>query len=474
MEKNHNTLSRVLGRTDMLALGFGTIVGWSWVMLATTWLTAAGFWGTILAFLLGSMIILGIGVVYGELAAALPLSGGELIYVYRALGGKAAFCVGWIMAFAYLGVAAWEGIALATAFDVMFSIPELLPLWDVAGYTVHLSWAAIGMGGAVVMLLLNLFGNRSAIIFQVMATAAIILVALILFFGGITFGSEYNIGEGFRSRSGFVYVLLMVPSMFIGFDVIPQSTEEMNIPPKGSGSIIVNCILFCLCWYLIVIVGVAFAAPLEVRVSGNIPVADVMAYVYGDPIFGNVLILGGILGILTSWNGFFIACTRIIFAMGRAKMLPAFFGRLHKKYKTPWAACLLVGGICIVAPLLGKNALIWFVDSSSFCALFTYCWVVVSFLVLRKNEPELARPFKVKWGIPLGCLVVTVSVLYFILYVQDILDDSGSSQQLMLMAIWVLLGFALVLKSRIDYGPISKGERELLLFGEKFARRVSG
>ncbi len=204
MEDKPNNLSKALGRTDVLAIGFGTMLGWSWVMLATTWLTQAGFWGAIIAFLTGALIIMGVGAAYGELTAALPLAGGELAYIYRAMGRKAAWLVGWIMAFAYLGVAAWEGIALATAIDSVLPIGLYAPLWEIAGYTVHLSWALVGMIGAVVVVLLNLFATRPAVIFQVMATAAVMLVALLLFFGGITFGSVKNIGEGFHSPDGFV------------------------------------------------------------------------------------------------------------------------------------------------------------------------------------------------------------------------------------------------------------------------------
>ena len=160
MKDNRSSLSRVLGRIDVFAIGFGTMVGWTWVMMATTWLTKAGFLGTILAFAIGTLIIMGVGAAYGELASALPLAGGEVVYIYRAMGGRAAWLVGWIMTFAYLGVAAWEGIALATAVDTILPLGVFVPLWDIAGYTVHLSWAAVGMAGAVVMLLLNLFGSR--------------------------------------------------------------------------------------------------------------------------------------------------------------------------------------------------------------------------------------------------------------------------------------------------------------------------
>lgn len=471
MKDNRNSLSKVLGRTDILAIGFGTMVGWGWVMLATTWLTQAGFLGAVFAFLIGAMIILGVGLTYGEMTAALPLAGGEVVYVYRALGQKSAWIVGWVMTYAYLGVAAWEGIALATALNSFFPITQVVPLWDIAGYTVHLSWAAVGMVGAVIMLLLNLFATRPAVIFQVMATAAVIMVALLLLFGGVTFGTPENIGPVFQSGKGFLYVLLMVPAMLIGFDVIPQSAEEMNIPPKSVGKMALVCIIFSVIWYLVIIVGLALAAPVEIRVSGSIPAADVMSYVYGDKTFGKILVLGGVMGILTSWNGFFMGATRLIFAMGRAKLLPELFGRVHPKYRTPWAATILVGAICVGAPLLGRNALIWFVDTSAFCCLFTYCCVSLSFLILRKKEPELSRPFKVKWGMPVGTVVFIVSVIYFVLYVVNTLRDTSSLLEMLLIVSWMLLGIVMAAKTKVDFGMVSKDERERLVFGAKLARR---
>lgn len=471
MEGKRNNLSRVLGRTDVLAIGFGTMMGWSWVMLATTWLTQAGFWGSIVAFLTGALIIMGVGAVYGELTSALPLAGGELVYIYRAMGGKAAWLVGWIMAFAYLGVAAWEGIALATAMDSVLPIGSYGPLWDIAGYTVHFSWAFVGMLGAVVVVLLNLFANRPAVIFQVMATAAVMLVALLLFFGGITFGSVKNIGEGFHSIDGFLYVFLMVPAMMIGFDVIPQSAEEMNLRPRQIGKMVLVCIIFSMAWYIVIIVGLALSAPVEIRMSGIIPAADVMSYAYGDDTFGTILVLGGILGILTSWNGFFMGATRMIFAMGRAKMLPEIFGWVHPKYKTPWAATILVGLICIAAPLLGRNALIWFVDISSVCSLFGYCCVCMAFVILRRKEPELNRPFQLPFGRTLGMLITCVASLYLIIHVHDTFVKANSLDQMTLIGVWMLLGAVMVIWSKKDFKRISSQEREILIFGEKLARR---
>ena len=68
-----------------MALGFGTVVGWSWVMMAGEWVAAAGFGGAIVAFCICAGVFLLLALLYGELASALPLAGGEFVYVYRCL-----------------------------------------------------------------------------------------------------------------------------------------------------------------------------------------------------------------------------------------------------------------------------------------------------------------------------------------------------------------------------------------------------
>ena len=471
MEKKRNLLSEVLGRTDIIAIGFGTMVGWSWVMMGPIWVNEAGLVGAIAAFIIGGAIILTIGLTYGELTAALPLAGGEFVFAYRAMGNRAAWIVGWIMSMAYIGVAAWEGIALATAMNYMFPLPQVGLLWEVAGYQVHMSWALVGMLGAVIITLLNFFGVRPAVLFQVMATAAMMIIVLFIFFGGAVFGSVDNIGDMFGSYEGFSYVFLMVPAMLIGFDVIPQSSEEMNIEPRYIGKMILVCIIVSIIWYILLITGVSLAAPVEIRGSGVIPMADVASYMFNGDIFSVIIIVGGIFGILTSWNGFFIGATRLLFSMGRAGMLPAVFGRLHKKYRTPYVAIFLIGAVCVTAPLLGMNALVWFMDTSTFCALISYILVIISFIMLKKNEPELPRPFNIKGGAKTGIFILAITAVYLGLYINENVNLSGVSPEFVITAAWMLLGFVMVKMLNKRRKPVSREERELLIFGEKFARK---
>ncbi|MDD2215757.1 MAG: APC family permease [Eubacteriales bacterium] len=464
-------LKRVLGRTDVLALAFGTMVGWGWVILSGLWIKEAGMAGALLAFAIGATLCILAGLTYAELTAALPLAGGEMVYIYRAMGSGFAWIVGWAISFAYIGVAAWEGIALATAIDYILPIPKIGYLWDVGGYPVYASWSLIGMAGALVLLFLNYFGTRPAIIFQVMITSALFLVGLIFVFGGISFGSPEYMTPIYTGAKGVITVLLMVPSMFVGFDVIPQSAEEMNLPLKQIAKVFIVSIIMATSWYFLIILGISLSAPPEVRNAGIVPAADAMAYCFRSPFFGKIMILGGICGIMTSWNGFIVGASRVIYAMGRAKMLPSFFGRLHLRYKTPTGAILLVGTICAVTPMLGKNALIWFVNASAFGSVISYLMVAIAFLILRKKEPELERPFRIKYGKQVGIIVAIISVSILLLYTPMGQVSLKWPHEWILIIFWGLLGALLAMWSRVFHGKITLAERELLIFGEEYSRK---
>jgi APA family basic amino acid/polyamine antiporter len=430
-----------------------------------------GVIGALIAFFIGAVLCILVGLTYAELTAALPLAGGELVFAYRAMGDGTARFVGWVASFTYIGVAAWEGIAIATALDYMFPIPKLGYLWDVAGYSVYASWAAIGSIGALILILINHLGAHPSAIFQVMTTSFVVLVGLIFILGGITFGSPDYSTPTFTNLNGIIIVFLTIPSMFVGFDVIPQSAEEMNLPLRQIGRALIISIIMAALWYFLIIIGMSLSAPPEIRNSGVIPAADAMIYCYGSDFMGIIIILAGICGIMTSWNGFILGSTRIIFAMGRAKMLPPVFGKLHNKYKTPTGALILVGSICMLAPLLGKNALLWFVNASAFGSIIIYLMVAIAFLILRKRESELKRPFKIKHPRLLGIIVIVLCISFLFLYIISSSSIIKWPNEWLFISIWIFIGLIFTVITKKYYKDVSKEEREMLIFGEEYARK---
>lgn len=85
-EKEDIKLVKILGNKEVLSLAFGAMIGWGWVVTTDLWITEAGSIGSIIAFLIGGLLVTLIGLTYAELAAAMPLAGGEFIYSFKALG----------------------------------------------------------------------------------------------------------------------------------------------------------------------------------------------------------------------------------------------------------------------------------------------------------------------------------------------------------------------------------------------------
>ncbi|MDD6310632.1 MAG: APC family permease [Firmicutes bacterium] len=472
-------LEKSLNMKDVLALAFGTMIGWGWIMLAGSWVANGGIGGAVIAFLLGGVMAIFVGLTYAELTPMLPLSGGELVFSYRAMGYNASWFTGWFITLAYLGVACWEGPALSNAINFLFGgkLPQLGVLYEFQGSQVTGIFLLIGVVGAIVMTIVNYMGAKSAAIFQTFAT---VLMAI----GGIAFfcvavGTGVPAGEMigmFTGTKGLVTVILAVPAMFVGFDVIPQAAEEMAIPLGKIGKVMIISICMAAAWYILMIIGVAMSVSGDQVIAFNedpdaVPVANCFAAVLGSPVWGKVMILAAMCGILSSWNGFVVGSSRVLFSMGRAKMLPPIFGKVHEKYGSPTVAVLLVGILTMLSPLLGKSALVWFVDAAAFGTVVAYFMVSLSFTILRKKEPELERPFRTPAGGLVGVVAVLVALFFLWLYLPLGSPAPLTGVEWGLVGGWTILGIILFIANKASAnGKATKEEVEYLMFGDEYKR----
>jgi len=394
------------------------MIGWSWVALTGNWIGGAGSVGAMLAFVLGGVVVIFVGLTYAELASAMPQAGGEHVYASRALGSGASFICTWAILLGYVSVVAFEAVALPTVTDYLFPGFSRGYLWTIAGWDVELTWVLVGVVAAIVMTAINIIGIRTAARLQLLAATLILLVGLLLFAGALVSGDVDNMQPMFSSGAkGLLGVLIMVPFMFVGFDVIPQSAEEIDVPFADIGKLLMISIVMGVLWYIAMIWAVSTGLGVEARMASDLPTADASAALLGGAWGGKLLVIGGIGGILTSWNAFLIGGSRAIYALARAGQLPASLGRLHPRFNTPYRAVLLIGVLSIFAPLFGRPALVWLVDAGGLGIVVAYAFVAWSFLVLRKREPDMERPYVVKQGRLVGwtalILSLGVAVLYF-------------------------------------------------------------
>lgn len=408
---------RVLGSKDVLALAFGAMIGWGWVVLAGGWVLTAGTLGATLAFTVGGAVVILISLTYAELASAMPLTGGEHVYSHRALGWGASFFCTWAIVLGYVSVVAFEAVALPTVIEHLFPDYKVGLLWNVAGWDVYLSWALVGCAGAIGMTWLNIRGIQTSALLQKVVTVLVLLAGLMLVTGAMTNGNTANMEPLFvDGPKGLLLVLIATPFMFVGFDVIPQAAEEINLPRKQIGNILIFSVIMAVLWYVLIILSVSLALSPEQNSASDLSTADATSAVFGAPWAGKLLVLAGIGGIITSWNAFLIGGSRAVFAMAHAKMLPAFLTRIHPKYNTPVNAILMVGGLSVIAPFFGRKALVWLVDAGGLGIVAAYATVALSFIVLRKNEPDMERPFKVANGMLVGYAALALSVGIILLY----------------------------------------------------------
>ena len=264
----------------------------------------------------------------------------------------------------------------------------------------------------------------------------------------MTYESAFNGPLFVEGGVGVLGVLVMVPALLVGFDVIPQSAEEIKLEPALIGKLLVWSVFLAGLWYVGITLAVAWALDSTDLVTTNMATADAMAKVWGSQVMGNIMLVAGIGGILTSWNAFVIGGSRVLYALAESGMIPAVFAKLHPRFNTPYISILLIGLLSCISPLFGRTVLVWLVDAGSFAVVIAYLMVTWSFLRLRRSEPDMRRPFRVRYGKWVGGSALLLSCGLFCLYLP------GSPAALLWPYEWVMvlagsmLGLAFYLWSR--------------------------
>ena len=449
-------LDKVLKTRDIMIVAFSAMIGWSWVVNTGIWIEGAGVLGAILAFILGGIMVLFVSLTYAELTPAIPETGGELIFTLRAMGPTLSFICAWGLLLAYIGVVAFEACAFPTV--VFYIFPGLMKgyMYTVAGFDIYATWVLVGAAVTILIAAVNILGLRTSANFQAVFFTLILAAAVIIACISLTGGTAQNVAVnmfssvekgGHSALGGILTIMVMTPFMFVGFDVVPQVAQETIETGKKMGKIIISSVVMAIAFYSLIIFmtgyGLSPAMISKEEMSGNsLIVADMLSFLTGHPWIGKLVIIGGLSGILTSWNAFMIGASRVLFAMANLGMIPAVFGKTHKKFNTPANAILLVGAVTVFAPFFGRRMLVWLTDAGGFGTCLAYLMVSLSFLILRKKEPDLYRPYRVRHGETVGIAAVVFSGLFIFLYLIPLPFSSSALnlQEWIIVGGWTILG----------------------------------
>lgn len=410
-----------------LAVGIGGTIG-SGILrtpgevaaqLRSPWLVIA-FWvlGGVYAFFCTASVT--------ELATMLPQEGGWYVYSRKAFGEYAGFLVGccdWMMqitAVAYLAVACGEFAA------------GLQP-----GLGPHIKLVAVAT--VVLLTLLNWLGLRAGSRAQevtslVKALALIAFVVACFVVSPRSWAADPSAFVRFPAASGsmLLAVVVALQAIFVTYDGWYSAIyfmEEDRDPAKNLPRSAIGGIVACIAVFLLVNVALLHVLPIAQLAASEVPAADAAMLVFGRHGKQIILVIS-LVTVVSTINAMLLISPRILFAMGRDRLLPRQMASVNS------------GGTPSVALLLGALAVICLVLSGSFdtlIAIASFLFVAVyisgfaALFRLRTREPELTRPFKA-WGYPWSTLGVLLASAGFLI-ASVISDIKHSLFTLVLIAI---------------------------------------
>jgi ethanolamine permease len=377
----------------------GDFAGWNFGL-------AEGGWGGLLIATL-LMATMYTAMVFGlaELSSTIPTAGGGYGFARRAMGP-------------------WGGFATGTAILIEYAIAPAAIATFIGGYVDSL----IGIGGIVVYLFfylvfvgIHLYGVGEALklMFAITAIAVVALAAFVIgmipqFEPSNLFNIDPTNAAGASSflPFGLVGIWAALPYaiwFFLAIEGVPLAAEESRDPerdmPKGLIAGMLALLIFAA---LILLFGPGAAGSAAIQDSDNpLPQAVVTAYGGGNAL-STFINIAGLAGLIASFFSIIFAYSRQTFALSRAGYLPRLLSVTGGR-RTPWVALVVPGVIGFLLALTGNGAIL--INIAVFGATISYVLMMLSHILLRRNEPDLERPYRTPGGMATSGVALVLAVL---------------------------------------------------------------
>ena len=423
-------LKRSLGPIMLWGLGVGYVIsgmyfGWN------LGLNEGGTGGMAVATVFITLMYLTFTFSYTELACSIPKAGGAFDYATKSLGTKWGFVGGMAQNIEF--IFAPPAIAFAIADYSRLYLPDQMNMMGM-----ELSSAQMIIPIAILAYLIftgiNIYGVQAAASFELLVTV-VAVIGLLIFAG--TALPEVSIEKlsqnAWPKGAGGIFAALPFAIWFyLAIEGVANVAEETVNPQRnvliGFGSAILTLVALCILtfissvgvngWETVVYPsGEAITDASGAVITSDAPLPLAMAHVVGESSFLYKLIITiGLFGLIASFHGIILAAGRATFEFGRMGFAPKALGKVHPRFQTPSTALLVNMGIGIVALLTGKTGEI--ITIACFGALSLYIISMVALFKLRKDEPQMERPFKVPLYplFPAIALVIAAIALIAIIY----------------------------------------------------------
>jgi APA family basic amino acid/polyamine antiporter len=431
------TLARKLRLHDYFALAFGTMVGAGWLVLMDDWLGRGGPAGAILGFLLGGIILLPVGYVYGQWVKRLPDAAGEAAYTAQVFPPIVSYFTGWMMLLAYFIVCPWEAVAVGKIAAYILPSLNRMQLYSVGGQPVYLPRLILGIVLTLFLGVLNYRGIRLSANFQKIMTSMVLLILVILAAISTTRGAPANFHPLFQATP-FVSILLtlqIVPYFMTGFESVPKYAEESNpdFRQKNYMKAIAMALGVGAVFYAVSIAAVAYVAPWQSLLGKRFATAIAFERGVGTRWPVDLILIMAMFGLFQCFNGNFVASSRLLFAFGRRRTIPAGFGTVHQIFQTPSVAILGITIGTIACLLLGDAILVPVSEVGSMAAALGWFAACASFWMVEK---QVSMRMVTGLGIAVSLLLISMKVL-------PVIPGHFSHAEWIALVIWLVLGAVL-------------------------------
>jgi basic amino acid/polyamine antiporter, APA family len=374
-----------------------------------------------ISFLLVAIACSFAGLCYAELASMIPIAGSAYTYSYATLGEIFAWIIGWDLILEYcvsnVAVAVgFSGYAKAQLAAFGFVLPDKWssPVWASGQWT----GAYFNVPGFLIVFLLTLLLVRgvreSAEANNVMVSIKIGAILIFLVVGGMLIHPANWKPFAPSGFAGIVSGGAIVFFTYIGFDSVSTAAEECRNPQRDLPFGIIASLIVCTLLYIgvaIVLLGMMKYSTFVSGKAAEAPVAYALQVLGASRLAQSVIIVGALMGMISSLLVFQYGQARIWYAMSRDGLLPKLFSAVHPKFQTPhwstWIACFAVG---IPAGLvdIGEAA-----DLSNIGTLFAFVLVSLGVIFLRRKQPDRPRAFRVPFvpWFPMISVVLCVGLM---------------------------------------------------------------
>ena len=461
------------------AIAFGCVIGWgSFVNPGKKFLPNSGVAGTAIAMILGALVMIIIAFSYAYMVPKYPKAGGEFTFTKMCFGKNAAFLCGWFLVAAYLTNVPMNSTAIGLIVDGLDGSADILKFgfhYTIAGFDIYMGEMLLAMAILILFGWLNIIGVRKAGIVQTLLSSMLVICAFTLFVSALVSAKAKGINMqpvwGFDKQaameahattaeigkyahtgtagilSAILATFAIAPWAYVGFDAIPQAAEEFNFSFKKVSVIMIVAIVFgC---FVYTSNNTVAAAALE-NWPDRVMAGEWVLLIAAEELlgtFGKVLIgLGVSCAVLSGIMGFYLASSRLMYSMSRDGYLPPWFGKVDSRYGTPRNAMMFCILISLSGPILGREALGWFVDMSAIGASIGYFFTCASTMVTMKRDGDGTPFLKV-----MAILGVVFSVAFMILQLIPIPGLSGvhfGRESYMMLVAWIAIGLVFYVKEK--------------------------